>query len=57
MLLKGVNLGNWLLMEGYISGGRNIAVREFKFNPGTVLKHTSLPAGRGTCAWEPSLRY
>ncbi|MFH1771936.1 MAG: cellulase family glycosylhydrolase [Candidatus Omnitrophota bacterium] len=28
--LKGVNLGGWLLMEGYILGGRNIPESEFK---------------------------
>jgi len=28
--LKGVNLGGWLMMEGYIMGGRNIAEQEFK---------------------------
>lgn len=28
--LKGVNLGSWLLMEGYILGGRNIAESQFK---------------------------
>ncbi|HRZ39968.1 MAG TPA: glycoside hydrolase family 5 protein [Candidatus Omnitrophota bacterium] len=28
--LKGVNLGGWLMMEGYIMGARNIAVRNFK---------------------------
>ena len=30
--LKGVNLGCWLLMEGYILGGRNIPESEFKRN-------------------------
>lgn len=30
MILKGVNLGSWLLMEGYILGGRNIPEQEFK---------------------------
>jgi aryl-phospho-beta-D-glucosidase BglC (GH1 family) len=30
MRLKGVNLGGWLLMEGYILGGRNISESEFK---------------------------
>lgn len=30
MLLHGVNLGGWLLMEGYILGGRNIPVRRMK---------------------------
>ena len=30
MRIKGVNLGGWLLMEGYILGGRNIAESEFK---------------------------
>jgi len=30
MVIKGVNFGGWLLMEGYILGGRNIAEREFK---------------------------
>jgi len=28
--LKGVNLGCWLLMEGYILGGKNIAESQFK---------------------------
>lgn len=28
--LKGVNLGSWLLMEGYILGGRNIPESQFK---------------------------
>lgn len=28
--IQGVNLGSWLLMEGYILGGRNIAESEFK---------------------------
>jgi len=28
--IKGVNLGSWLLMEGYILGGRNIAEQCFK---------------------------
>ncbi|MCK9574178.1 MAG: glycoside hydrolase family 5 protein [Candidatus Omnitrophica bacterium] len=32
MKLKGVNLGSWLLMEGYILGGRNIAESIFKQN-------------------------
>lgn len=30
--IKGVNLGGWLLMEGYILGGRNIAESCFKEN-------------------------
>jgi len=30
MKIKGVNLGGWLLMEGYILGGRNISESEFK---------------------------
>ncbi len=30
MIAKGINLGGWLLMEGYILGGRNIAEHEFK---------------------------
>jgi len=30
MKLRGVNLGGWLLMEGYILGGRNIAESKFK---------------------------
>ncbi len=30
MKIKGVNLGGWLLMEGYILGGRNIAEFAFK---------------------------
>lgn len=29
-MLKGINLGGWLLMEGYILGGRNIPEHEFK---------------------------
>ncbi|MCK5393725.1 MAG: cellulase family glycosylhydrolase [Candidatus Omnitrophica bacterium] len=28
--IRGVNLGSWFLMEGYILGGRNIAESEFK---------------------------
>ncbi|MFA6281403.1 MAG: cellulase family glycosylhydrolase, partial [Candidatus Omnitrophota bacterium] len=32
MLFKGVNLGGWLLMEGYVLGGRNIAESIFKQN-------------------------
>jgi aryl-phospho-beta-D-glucosidase BglC (GH1 family) len=28
--IKGVNLGSWLLMEGYILGGRNIPESQFK---------------------------
>ncbi|OQX81239.1 MAG: hypothetical protein B6D56_03070 [Candidatus Omnitrophica bacterium 4484_70.1] len=28
--LRGVNLGGWLLMEGYILGGRNIPEKKFK---------------------------
>jgi len=32
MKLKGINLGSWLLMEGYILGGRNIAESIFKQN-------------------------
>ena len=28
--IKGVNIGSWLLMEGYILGGRNIPESEFK---------------------------
>src|SRR4030042_4909439 len=28
--IKGFNLGGWLLMEGYILGGRNIAESVFK---------------------------
>ncbi|NQT95206.1 MAG: cellulase family glycosylhydrolase [Candidatus Omnitrophica bacterium] len=30
MIVKGVNLGGWLLMEGYILGARNIPESEFK---------------------------
>jgi endoglucanase len=30
MILRGVNIGNWFLMEGYISGGRNIPEGTFK---------------------------
>jgi endoglucanase len=30
MIARGVNLGNWLLMEGYICGGRNIPEKDFK---------------------------
>lgn len=32
MKLKGVNLGSWLLMEGYILGGRNIPESIFRQN-------------------------
>ena len=31
-VFKGVNLGGWLLMEGYILGGRNISESSFKRN-------------------------
>ncbi len=30
IILKGLNLGGWLLMEGYILGGRNIPEHQFK---------------------------
>ncbi|RKY39830.1 MAG: hypothetical protein DRP75_00860 [Candidatus Omnitrophota bacterium] len=30
VVLRGVNLGGWLMMEGYILGGRNIPEKEFK---------------------------
>lgn len=30
MQIKGINLGGWLLMEGYILGGRNISETKFK---------------------------
>ena len=30
VVLRGLNLGGWLMMEGYILGGRNIAERAFK---------------------------
>ncbi len=30
VVLKGVNFGGWLMMEGYILGGRNIPESEFK---------------------------
>lgn len=30
VMLRGVNLGGWLMMEGYILQARNIAVRQFK---------------------------
>lgn len=30
MIFKGINLGSWLLMEGYILGGRNISESLFK---------------------------
>jgi len=32
MKLKGINLGSWLLMEGYILGGRNIPESVFRQN-------------------------
>jgi aryl-phospho-beta-D-glucosidase BglC (GH1 family) len=32
VILKGINLGGWLMMEGYILGGRNIPEQEFKKN-------------------------
>ena len=32
IILKGINFGGWLLMEGYILGGRNIPESEFKKN-------------------------
>ncbi|MFH1678591.1 MAG: cellulase family glycosylhydrolase [Candidatus Omnitrophota bacterium] len=30
VILKGVNLGGWLMMEGYILGGRNIPEQKFR---------------------------
>lgn len=30
IILKGVNLGGWLMMEGYLTGGRNIPEHAFK---------------------------
>lgn len=30
VILRGMNLGGWLMMEGYILGGRNIPEHEFK---------------------------
>ena len=30
VLLRGVSLGGWLMMEGYMTGGRNIAERTFR---------------------------
>ena len=30
IILKGVNLGGWLMFEGYILGGKNLPAREFK---------------------------
>ncbi len=30
VILKGVNLGGWLMMEGYMLGGRNISEHDFK---------------------------
>ena len=30
MAIKGINLGGWFLMEGYILGGRNIPEQLFK---------------------------
>ncbi|MDD4182616.1 MAG: cellulase family glycosylhydrolase [Candidatus Omnitrophica bacterium] len=36
MKLKGVNLGSWLMMEGYILGGRNIPESIFKQNFGKI---------------------
>jgi len=32
IMLQGINLGGWLMMEGYILGGRNIPEQEFKKN-------------------------
>jgi endoglucanase len=32
VMLQGVNLGGWLMMEGYIMGGRNIPEQEFRRN-------------------------
>lgn len=29
-VLRGINFGSWLMMEGYILGGRNIAAQRFK---------------------------
>ena len=30
IILRGVNFGSWLMLEGYILGGRNIAAHRFK---------------------------
>lgn len=32
LILRGLNLGGWLMMEGYILGGRNIPEKDFKAN-------------------------
>ncbi|MFH1768190.1 MAG: cellulase family glycosylhydrolase [Candidatus Omnitrophota bacterium] len=48
--LKGVNLGGWLLMEGYILGGRNIAEREFK------NKFRKIHGNEGLCLLERYFR-
>lgn len=42
IILKGINLGGWLMMEGYILGGRNIPEHEFKNNFLKKLGHTAL---------------
>lgn len=40
--IKGVNLGCWLMMEGYILGGRNIPESEFKLRFKKVYKENGL---------------
>ena len=40
--LRGVNLGGWLMMEGYILGGRNIAENQFKREIAGNSGHKSL---------------
>lgn len=48
--IKGVNLGGWLLMEGYILGGRNIAEHQFK------KQFTALNGVRQLAGFEKSFR-
>lgn len=42
IILKGINLGGWLMMEGYILGGRNIPEKDFKKEFQRVLGREAL---------------
>jgi aryl-phospho-beta-D-glucosidase BglC (GH1 family) len=42
VILRGFNLGGWLMMEGYILGGRNIPEKEFKKNLTKAIGRTHL---------------
>ncbi|MEI8175242.1 MAG: glycoside hydrolase family 5 protein [Candidatus Omnitrophota bacterium] len=42
IVLKGVNLGGWLMMEGYMFGGRNISEHELRASVGKELGKEAL---------------